>query len=113
MINNLITTTYMLGLLAIVMGINTILGIVIANAKLEFDWKVLWKGISRALIILVCVLLFCLCIELMPIVLIRVGIEVPKDLITVLEIILITLTAFTKYASDCFEKFKKIINKGE
>ena len=111
MINNLITTIYMLILLAIVMGINTILGVVIANTKVEFDKKKLFKGIVKALIILICVLLFCICIELVPMVLARVGIEVPGDLVTVLEIILVTLTAFTKYATDCFDKFKMIINK--
>lgn len=111
MMNDLITTTYMLGLLAIVILINTILGVVLANTKLEFSWAKFWKGIGKAILILICVLSFCTCLELVPIVLARVGIEIPSDLVTVLEIILVTLTAFTKYASDCFEKFKKIINK--
>ena len=41
----------------------------------------------------------------------RVGIQIPEELVTVIQIILFILTAFTKYASDCFEKFKMIINK--
>lgn len=93
------------------MTINTILGVVIANTKVEFDKKKLLKGIGKALIVLICVLLFCICIELVPMVLARVGIEIPKDLVTVLQIILVTLTAFTKYAKDCFDKFQIIINK--
>ena len=113
MIYDLLTTAYMLGLLAIVIVINTILGVIIANTKLEFSWKKFWKGIGKALVILLCVLAFCVCIELVPIVLARVNIEVPEDLITVLQIILVTLTAFTKYAKDCFEKFQIIIGKGE
>lgn len=111
MIENLMTTLYMLILLGVVMTINTILGVVLANTKMEFDKKKLLKGIGKAIIVLICILLFCICIELVPMVLTRVGIEVPSDLVTVLEIILVTLTAFTKYATDCFEKFKKIINK--
>lgn len=113
MINDLITTTYMLGLLAIVIMINTILGIIIANKKLEFNWKKLGEGILKAFVIMICVLLFCVCIELVPIVLNRVNITIPEDLITVLQIILVTLTAFTKYAKDCFEKFQIIIGKGD
>ena len=113
MINDLLTTTYMLGLLAIVIMINTILGVIIANTKLEFNWKKFWKGIGKALIILICVLSFCVCIDLIPIVLARVNIAIPEDLVTVLQIILVTLTAFTKYAKDCFEKFQIIIGKGE
>ncbi len=111
MINNLLTTMYMLILLAIVMGINTILGVMIANTKAEFDKKKLLKGIGKALIILICVLLFCTCIELVPMVLSRVGIQIPEELVTVIQIILFILTAFTKYAADCFDKFKMIINK--
>ncbi len=113
MINDLITTTYMLGLLAIVIIINTVLGVIIANTKLEFNWKKFWKGIGKALIILICVLAFCVCIDLIPVVLARVNIAIPEDLVTVLQIILVTLTAFTKYAKDCFEKFQIIIGKGE
>lgn len=111
MINNLLTTTLMLTLLAIVRAIDIILGVIIANNKLEFDFKKFLKGIGKSLVILLCVLLFCICIELVPMVLARVGIQVPEDLVSVIEIILVTLTAFTKYATDCFDKFKIIINK--
>lgn len=113
MLNNLITTIYMLGLLAIVIIINTVLGVVIANKKIEFSWQKLFKGILKSLVITLCILLFCVSIELMPIVLLRVNIQIPDDLVTVLQIMLVTLTAYKKYATDCFEKFKTILNVKE
>lgn len=109
MLNNLITTAYMLGLLAIVIIINTVLGVVIANKKVQFSWTKLINGLAKSLVIVLCILLFCISLELVPIVLLRVDIQVPDDLVTVLEIILVTLTAYKKYATDCFEKFKTIL----
>lgn len=110
MINNLLTVFYMLLIVGITITINIVLGTVIANRKQKFDKKKFWKGIRKAFVILICVLLLCLTLELVPIVLSRVGIEVPTDLITVLEIILTTLTAYKKYALDCFDKFKTILD---
>lgn len=113
MINNLITVSYMLGILGIMIVINTVLGSVIANKKQEFDIKKFLKGIIKAIVIALCILLFCITLELVPVVLSRVGIEIPTDLITVLEIVLTTLTAYKKYALDCFEKFKNILDVKE
>lgn len=110
MLNNLITVFYMLILLGIMIVINTTLGVVMANKKVNFKWSILFKGLGKSLIIALCILLFCLTLELVPVVLTRVGIKIPADLITVLEIVLTTLTAYKKYASDCFDKFKIILN---
>lgn len=115
MIDNLVTVSYMLGILGIMIIINTVLGAVIANKKQNFNFKVLFRGVLKAIVIALCVLLFCLTLELIPVVLERIEIEVPTDLITTLEIILTTLTAYKKYALDCFDKFKTIlkIEEGE
>lgn len=110
MINNIITVAYMLGILGIMVIINTVLGAVIANKKQKFCKKKLWKGVRKAIIITVCILLFCLTLELVPVVLKRVNIDIPTDFITVLEMILTTITAYKKYALDCVEKFKEILN---
>ena len=113
MINNLVTVLFMLGILAIIIVINTTLGTILANKKKEFDFKKFLTGIVKAITIAICILLFCLTLELVPIILERVGISIPSDLITVLEIVLTTLTAYKKYATDCFEKFKTILNVKE
>ena len=109
MINNLITVFYMLGLLGIIITINTTLGIIIANKNLNFQWDKFWKGLGKAVAITICILLFCLTLELVPVILGQVGIDIPSDLITTLEIVLTTFTAYKKYALDCFDKFKTII----
>jgi len=109
MIDNLLTVSYMLGILGIMIIINTTLGSVIANKTQKFNKKKFWTGIVKAFVIVLCILLFCLTLELVPMILGRIGIEVPTDLITVLEIVLTTLTAYKKYALDCFEKFKTIL----
>lgn len=109
MINNIITVGYMLGILGIMILINTVLGAVIANKTNTFNKSKLFKGIGKAITIVICIMLFCITLELVPIVLARVGITIPNDLITVLEIISTTFTAYKKYALDCFEKFKVIL----
>lgn len=109
MINNLVTILYMMIMLGIVIVCNTTLGIVIANKKMEFDIKKMLKGIGKALLIVLCLLLFCITLELVPTILERVDIVVPNDIITVLEVLLIVLTAYKKYAKDCLDKFKTIL----
>ena len=101
----------MLGLLGIVIIVNTVLGIVLANKNdIKFDWKILLKGLVKAIVIVICILLFCVTLELVPIVLLKIGIEVPEELITTLEIVITTFTAYKKYALDCLDKFKKLLN---
>ena len=109
MVDNLMTIIYMLIMLAIVISVNTILGVIIANKNKKFDWKKLVKGISKALVITLCMVLFCFTLELVPVILARIGVEVANELITVAEVVLITLTAYKKYAFDCLDKFKEII----
>lgn len=109
MINNLITVSLMLTLLGIVIVINTVLGTVFASKSNDFDWNKFKSGVSKAIIILICIIAFCFTLELLPIVLNRVGIVIPADIITIAEIIVTTLTAYKKYTLDCLDKFKTII----
>lgn len=109
MINDLITVLYMLILLAIVFITNTTLGVVIANKKSEFNLKKFLSGIGKGIVIALCMLAFCLTLELIPDILGRLGIEVPQDIITLIEVVLITLTAYKKYAVDVVDKFKTIL----
>lgn len=110
MINSLITVFYMLMMLAIAIISNTILGAVIANRKEEFDVRKLFQGIVKSILIAFCMLLLCVTLELLPIILNKIGIEISNDLITIMEIVSITVTAYKKYAVDCVDKFKIILN---
>lgn len=109
MIENLMTVFYMMIMLGIVIVCNTVLGIVMANKSQKFDIKKLFNGIGKAILITLCILLFCVTLELVPAILGRLGIEVPQDIITLVEVVLITLTAYKKYAVDVIDKFKTIL----
>lgn len=109
MINDLMTVLYMLILLAIVFVINTTLGVIIANKKAEFNLKKFLGGIGKGIVIALCMLLFCLTLELIPSVLNNVGIIIQDELITIVEVVLMTFTAYKKYALDCIDKFKTIL----
>lgn len=113
MINDLMTVLYMLILLAIVFTTNTILGVVIANKKSKFNFKKFLSGIGKGIIIALCMFLFCITLELIPIVLGQVGITIQDELITVVEVVLTTFTAYKKYALDCIDKFRTILDVKE
>lgn len=110
MINNLVTITYLMCILAIAIIVNTVLGCVMANKKSKFSWKKLFSGIGKSLIIAICLLAFCTTLELIPATLSRIGISIPDDIITVIEIALMLLTAYKKYVTDCIDKFKTILD---
>lgn len=113
MINDLMTVLYMLILLAIVFITNTTLGVIIANKKAEFNLKKFLGGIGKGIVIAICMLLFCVTLEIIPSVLGQVGITIQDELITVVEVTLMTFTAYKKYALDCIEKFKTILGVKE
>lgn len=113
MITNLLTVLYMLIMLAIAITANTILGVVIANKKSSFDRKKLFRGIGKALLVALCMILLCVTLELVPTILGQIGIDVSTELITVVEVSLITFTAYKKYVVDCIDKFKTILDVKE
>lgn len=109
MINNIVTIIYMLIMLGIAIISNIVLGVVISNKKTKFDKGKFFKGFGKAFLISFCMLAICFTLELVPIILSRIGIDVSSDLITIIEVVLITFTAYKKYALDCVNKFKIIL----
>ena len=107
---NITTTLYMILLLGITVLINTILGVLIASSNKEFNIKKLLYGILKSIIVAICLFLFTLTLELLPLVLSKVNIQISDGIPEVIEIVLTCLTAYKKYALDCFEKFKLILN---
>jgi hypothetical protein len=102
-----------MGMLAIAIIVNTVLGSLIANRKNKFSWKKLFRGLLKSIIIALCMLAFCLTLELVPAILSRIGINVPEDIITVLEMAIMLFTAYKKYITDCIDKFKTILGVRE
>lgn len=109
MINNLLTISMLLGVLGVLQITNIVLGAVVGSQKTKFSWKKIFKGMLKAFLFCLCFLSYCFCLEVLPLILIRIEITVPNDVITVLEIIGITLTAYKKYTKDCYEKLQIIL----
>ena len=108
MFENLFTCFLFLLILLILFFINTILGILIGTKTVGFNLKKLLYGILKGIIAGVCILAFFLCLEITPLILKRINIELPSDIVTFTEFIGICLTAYKKYLLDCFDKIKKI-----
>ena len=108
--NNMITILMLLGILGVLQLCNIVLGTVIGTQKTKFNLKKLGKGILKSFLFCLAFLGYCFCIEIMPSILTRIDIEIPSNLITLVEIVGVTLTAYKKYALDCYEKIKIILD---
>lgn len=109
MLNNLITIVMLLAVLGVLHITNTVLGAVKGSQESKFEWKKIGKGMLKAFLFCLCFISYCFCLEILPVILSRIDITVPSDLITFLEIVGITLTAYKKYALDCYTKIKDIM----
>lgn len=108
MFDNFITSTLFLLVLGLLLFINTVLGVLIGTKEEGFDLKKLLYGFLKGGIAALCIIGFCFVIEITPIILKRIDIELPTDIIIFVELMTITVTAYKKYTIDCFEKIKKI-----
>lgn len=97
-------------LLGVLMVLNIILGAVMAKAGNTFDLKTFVNGVLKALLVALCMLVFCFVLEVFPIVLERVGFAVPADLVTFMEVVAIVVVAFVKYAKGCYNKLKTLLD---
>lgn len=113
MANNLLTIVMLLAVLGVLHITNTILGAVIGSQETQFEWKKIGKGMLKAFLFIISFISYCFCLEVLPIILARVEIAIPADLITFLEIIGITITAYRKYTVDCYNKIKTIMGINE
>jgi hypothetical protein len=107
---NIITILMLLGILAILQICNIVFGIVLGSQKKKFNIKKLSKGVLKAILFCLAFIGFCFCIEILPNILLRIDIKISDNLITLIEIMGITLTAYKKYAIDCYEKIKIFLN---
>lgn len=101
---NLIILLLSLFLLGGLMLTNMILGAVMSATVGEFDGSRFKRSVIKALLIVLSVCVYYCCLELMPMLLIKVGIDVPADLVTTIEVLMIVVASFTKYAREIFQK---------
>lgn len=109
MMNNLITIALLLAILGVLYITNTVLGAVIGSQSAKFEWKKIGKGMLKAFLFCLSFLAYCFCLEVLPLILLRINVSVPNDLIVFLEIVGIVLTAYKKYAADCYAKIQVIL----
>ena len=102
--SNLITLLLSLVLLGGLMLTNMILGAIMSATIGEFDRSRFMRSVVKALLIVLSVCVYYCCLEIMPMLLVEVGIEVPEDLVTTIEILMIVVASFTKYAREIFKK---------
>ena len=102
--NHILILLASLLLLGGLMLTNMILGGVMSASVGEFDKSRFTRSIIKLSLILFAVCVYYACLELMPILLQYVGIDVPEDLITTIEILLVVVASFTKYAREIFSK---------
>lgn len=113
MINDILTLIYMMAILGTSIIVNTVLGVVIAKRELKFDKNLLKSGLLKSIIVCVSIIAFCFTLELLPCILLRVNILIPTEIITVIELSTIFVTAYTKYSKDIFEKIKLLLDSKE
>lgn len=102
-----------LGLLMLILGslivINTMLGTITAWTFGEWSTKKFFTGVLKNLLIALCMALFFIVIEVLPVALKRAGIIIPTEVITVIEVFGMVAVAIIKYIKDIYSSFIKIL----
>ena len=110
---DLITIMYIVLIMLSVIIINTVLGALLAAKNDDFSLKKLLLGILKSIVVTICLFIFCISLELLSDILLKINIQIPDNMPTVIEVIFAILTVYKKYALDCFEKFKIILGGDE
>lgn len=100
-------------LLGFVMTMNIILGSVYAGITKTWDTKKFFTGIIKAILVGLVIVCFGWVLEALPIVLAHVNIELPAEMIKLVEIISVILVAFKKYAKGVWDKLLVLLDVTE
>lgn len=107
---NLTVILKLCGILAGTALINIILGCLINGMADNWDWRKFFYGIIKALVLTVCIAGFCVILTYIPDVFTQAGLDIPEELITVLQLFTVLGTTIKKYALDVYEKLQEILN---
>lgn len=107
--NDLITLGLLMAILGSLIIINTLLGSINAWTWGEWVSKKFWQGILRNVLIALCLALFFIVLEIIPLALERTGITIPSDLVTTLEILVMVVVCIVKYVKDIYAQFIKLL----
>lgn len=102
-----------LGLLMLILGtlivINTLLGTITAWSFGEWNTKKFLTGILKNLLVALCMALFFIVLEILPVALARAGIIIPSEVVTIIEVFGLVAVAIKKYVGDIYSSFAKIL----
>ena len=106
--NDLINAMLALTLLAFLMGCNQLLGAVMASTINTFNLNRLLKSITKSILICISTVIFCVVLDMFPLLLQRIGLlgneNIVQDIITVLQVLSILVIAIIKYAKEIYKK---------
>lgn len=106
---DVLTMAMLLGCLGGLEVLNIVLGAVMAGLSQDWSWKKFLNGVINAILVALCLLVFCVILDVLPMILGRVGIVVPEDLITMAQVLAVVGVAIKKYASDILQKITDIL----
>lgn len=105
-----ITISLLIAAVGILMGINILLGIVLAGVfKIEkWDWPKFWQGFIKLFVFVFCIYAYCAVLDIIPLIFERIKIAIPKDFITILQVLGVFAVLVIKYCKDIYTKILKI-----
>lgn len=106
---DVITMAMLLGCLGGLEMLNIILGAVMAGVSQDWSWKKFLVGIIKAVLVAVSMLVFCVILDVLPVILARVDIIIPEDFITLAQVLSVVVVALSKYTKDVLEKIQSIL----
>ena len=106
---DLVTLGLLMAILGSLIVINTLLGSINAWTWGEWVSKKFWQGILKNVLIALCLALFFVVLEIIPLALERTGIIIPSDLVTILEVLAMVVVCIVKYVNDIYAQFMKLL----
>lgn len=110
---NLFSTIIMCLVMAILICLNMALGAIMAWGEGAFNLDRFLLSIAKGLLIVLCGIVYCECMDVLPLLARMLGIELPADVMTFAEVVGIGYVCIRKYAKECLEKFKVLLNIDE
>ena len=107
---NLFSTIIMCLVMAILICLNMALGAIMAWGEGTFNPERFLLSLAKGFLIVLCGIVYCECLDVLPLLARMLGIELPSDIMTFAEVISIGYVCIRKYAKECLEKFKIILN---
>lgn len=107
---NLFSTIAMCSLMGILFCLNTALGSIMAWSVGQFDLKRFLMSIIKGILIILCGVVYCECLDVLPLLARMLNVELPANIMTFAEVVGIGYICIRKYAMECLDKFKTILN---